>query len=65
MKAGVTQVTVDLDLEVEAWKLELAKAEGILWDNHQCVKEPAEKPLLKNDEVEGKEGTVADTETSL
>lgn len=41
MKAGVTQVTVDLDLEVEAWKLELAKAEGILWDNHQCVKEPS------------------------
>lgn len=41
MKAGVTQVTADLDADTEVWRLEFAKAEGIPWGNHQCVKEPS------------------------
>lgn len=36
MKAGFTQVTIDLDLEVEVWKLEIAKTERIAWDNHNA-----------------------------
>jgi len=33
----MTQVIADLGFKVEAHMLELAKAEGIPWDNHQCV----------------------------
>ena len=37
----MTQVIADLGLKVEAYMLELAKAEGIPWDSHHCVKEPS------------------------
>lgn len=41
MYARVIQVTLDLDLEVEAWKLSFPKQREYPGINHQCVKEPS------------------------